>query len=53
VLNTWLIYLRFEFMRGNLDAAGLQREFALVRETLAGMGMPHLDEFLEAWPESG
>jgi predicted PolB exonuclease-like 3'-5' exonuclease len=53
VLNTWLIYLRFEFMRGNLDTSGLQREFALVRETLAGMDMPHLHEFLEAWPESG
>jgi predicted PolB exonuclease-like 3'-5' exonuclease len=53
VLNTWLIYLRFEFMRGNLDAAGLQREFALVRETLADMDMPHLNEFLGAWPERG
>jgi hypothetical protein len=53
VLNTWLIYLRFEFMRGNLDATGLEREFALVRETLAGMNVPHLNEFLEAWPEPG
>jgi predicted PolB exonuclease-like 3'-5' exonuclease len=52
VLNTWLIYLRFEHMRGNLDAAGLQREFALVRETLAAMNQPHLDEFLDAWPEA-
>ena len=53
VLNTWLVYLRFEFMRGNLDAPGLAREFALVRETLAGMDVPHLNEFLAAWPESG
>jgi predicted PolB exonuclease-like 3'-5' exonuclease len=53
VLNTWLIYLRFEFMRGNLDAARLEREFALVRETLKGMDVPHLNEFLDAWPESG
>jgi predicted PolB exonuclease-like 3'-5' exonuclease len=53
VLNTWLIYLRFEFMRGNLDATGLEREFALVRETLAGMNVPHLNEFLDAWPEPG
>ena len=50
VLNTWLVYLRFEFMRGNLDAAELEREFALVRETLSGMAVPHLDEFLDAWP---
>jgi hypothetical protein len=40
-------------MRGKLDAARLQREFALVRETLAGMDEPHLDEFLDAWPEPG
>jgi len=52
VLNTWLVYLRFEFMRGNLDAKDLQREYALVRSTLAGMDQPHLNEFLQAWPES-
>lgn len=53
VLNTYLVYLRFEFMRGNLDAASLQREFDLVRSTLSGMAEPHLDEFLAAWPETG
>ncbi len=52
VLNTWLVYLRFEFMRGHLDAKDLQREYALVRSTLAGMDQPHLNEFLKAWPES-
>jgi predicted PolB exonuclease-like 3'-5' exonuclease len=51
VLNTWLVFLKFEFMRGNLDEAGLQREFRLVRDTLASMSLPHLDEFLAAWPE--
>ncbi|MDX1509438.1 MAG: 3'-5' exonuclease [Woeseiaceae bacterium] len=50
VLNTWLIFLRFEFMRGNFDAAGLDRELALVRSTLEDMDQPHLDEFLAAWP---
>lgn len=50
VLNTWLVFLRFEFMRGNLDAADLEREFALVRETLTAMDQPHLNEFLAAWP---
>jgi hypothetical protein len=38
-------------MRGNLDERGLAREFELVRSTLKGMGKPHLDEFLDAWPE--
>lgn len=50
VLNTWLVYLRFEYMRGNLDDKALAREFALVRETLEAQGEAHLDEFLAAWP---
>ncbi len=49
VLNTWLVYLRFEFMRGKLDTGDLEREFALVRDTLKEQGQPHLDEFLDAW----
>lgn len=49
VLNTYLVFLRFEFMRGNLDEARLQREFELVRETLAAMDRPHLAEFAGAW----
>jgi len=51
VLNTWLVYLRFEFMRGNLDENELQSEFALVRSTLVKMDKDHLNEFLAAWPE--
>ena len=51
VLNTWLVYLRFEFMRGNLDEKDLEREYGLVRDTLRRMQRPHLDEFLAAWPE--
>ncbi len=51
VLNTWLVYLRFEFMRGNLDQKELEREYALVRSTLTKMDQPHLNEFLAAWPE--
>ena len=51
VLNTWLVYLRFEFMRGNLDATALEQEYQIVRETLASMERPHLNEFLAAWAE--
>lgn len=51
VLNTWLVYLRFEYMRGNLDASDLQREYSLVRESLAAMNQEHLNEFLAAWVE--
>jgi predicted PolB exonuclease-like 3'-5' exonuclease len=49
VLNTFLVYLRFEFMRGELDAMALEREHALVRTTLESMDRPHLNEFLQAW----
>ena len=49
VLNTYLIYLKFEHMRGNLDKRGLEREFDLVRSTIAGLDRPHLNEFAAAW----
>ena len=51
VLNTWLVFLRFEFMRGNLDEKDLEREYALVRTTLAKMDQAHLNDFLSAWNE--
>lgn len=50
VLNTYLVYLRFEFMRGNIDAVGLKKEYDLVRSTLKSMDQEHLNEFLDAWP---
>jgi predicted PolB exonuclease-like 3'-5' exonuclease len=49
VLNTYLIYLRFEFMRGHLDATALEREYRMVRDTLAEMNKPHLNEVAAAW----
>jgi predicted PolB exonuclease-like 3'-5' exonuclease len=49
VVNTWLVFLRFEHMRGNLDDADLKRELELVRTTLTSMDVPHLNEFLAAW----
>jgi predicted PolB exonuclease-like 3'-5' exonuclease len=52
VLNTYLIYLRFEYMRGNLDDASLAREFERVRSTITALEQPHLAEFAEAWPAS-
>jgi len=52
VLNTWLVYLRFEYMRGNLDDKDLKREYALIRSTLKSMDQPHLHEFLAAWPDA-
>ncbi len=52
VVNTWLVYLRFQYMRGHLDDADLEREFALVRTTLESIEKPHAEEFLAAWPSA-
>ena len=53
VLNTFLIYLRFEMMRGRLLADEYHAEVARVREYLAtqgaAQGRPHFQEFLAAW----
>lgn len=52
VLNTFLIYLRFELMRGMLSREEYFAENARVREALRSHDKPHLDEFLAAWPEA-
>lgn len=49
VLNTYLVYLRYELTRGNLDAAGLQREEKRLRDMLQAANKPHLQAFLSAW----
>ena len=49
VLNTYLVYLRFERMRGRLDAAEHERECDLVRDWLGASDKAHLQEFLAAW----
>ncbi len=49
VLNTYLVYLRFELLRGNLDQPGYEREVGRVRELLKGEDRPHWRAFLDAW----
>ena len=49
VLNTYLIFLRFELTRGELDAASYQKEIDVVEAKLAESPQPHLKEFLELW----
>ncbi len=48
-LNTYLIFLRFQYIRGLLDQQQLQSEYARVREALAVSDATHLKEFLSAW----
>ncbi len=52
VLNTYLVFLRFQLIRGHLDAAGYARECALVRDTLAEDDRDHFRRFLDAWKRS-
>ena len=49
VLNTYLIYLGFERMRGNLNEMEYQAECEKVKSSLVEDGRPHLQEFLAAW----
>ena len=50
VINTYLVYLRFELMRGRLTHEEHARERGLVRDWLGAAGEPHLARFLAAWP---
>jgi len=49
VVNTYLVYLRYELMRGNLDSPVYERELGLMRETLATAEKPHFREYLAEW----
>ena len=53
VLNTFLIYLRYQLLRGVLDRERLQAEERRVRDWLTASAEPHWREFLAAWPETG
>jgi 3'-5' exonuclease len=53
VLNTYLVYLRFEAMRGRLSAEQYAAEIARVKALLAAGTEPHHAEFLRAWERGG
>ena len=53
VANTYLVFLRFQLMRGLLNKQRYDEEVQLVRDTLHGYAMPHWKEFLAAWKNSG
>lgn len=52
VLNTWLVFLRFQLLRGELDATGYEQELTLLRDYLKAEGHPHFQSFLEAWEKA-
>ena len=53
VLNTYLIYLRFQLNRGLLDESRLNSELARVEAKLEQSAAPHLQAFLKAWQSVG
>ena len=53
VLNTWLIYLRFQLLRGQLSSPRHEEELARVRGCLAASKEPHFAEFLRVWEDRG
>jgi len=50
-LNTYLVYLHWQFVKGNLTESTLASEHEVVKAALA-KGAPHLQEFLEVWNRS-
>ncbi|MCA1791245.1 MAG: 3'-5' exonuclease [Thioalkalivibrio sp.] len=53
VLNTYLVYLRFEVMRGGLNSEALERREMQLRDYLDHARKAHLDAFLAAWRGAG
>ena len=49
VVNTYLIFLRFQLMREALTSEEYDRECDLVRDTLGRSLEPHWKEFLQRW----
>jgi len=48
-MNTYLVFLRFRLMRGELSAGEHAQEVSLARERIAAIGAPHWLEFIAAW----
>ena len=51
VLNTYLVYLQFEMIRGRCSRGVLVQKIDRVKALLQDSGESHLDEFLEAWEQ--
>jgi predicted PolB exonuclease-like 3'-5' exonuclease len=49
VANTFMLFQRFQLLRGTLDRAAYDREVALLRSWLAEQQSPHWKQFADAW----
>lgn len=52
VLNTYLIYLRFQLIRGIVSKTQLEAEVERVRDKLEQSDSAHLKEYLRAWKKT-
>ncbi len=50
VVNTYLVFARFQLMRGQFTRARYEQECELVRSALGKLDAPHWREFLSQWP---
>lgn len=50
VVNTYLVYLGYQRMRGVLDNAAYEQELHCVREALTDIEAAHWKDFLDSWP---
>ena len=48
-MNTYLLYLRFQLVRGTLSAGEYASEVSFAREKIVASGLPHWEEFVAAW----
>ena len=51
VLNTYLVYLQFEMIRGRCSRGLLVQKMDRVKDMLRESGEGHLEEFLDAWEQ--
>jgi predicted PolB exonuclease-like 3'-5' exonuclease len=52
VVNTWLVFCRFQLIRGELTRQAYDEEIELVRAYLQSIDAPHWHQYLDAWSES-
>ena len=53
VVNTHMVYLAFQHLRGHLSQTAWRDQQALVRQTLSAIDEPHWREFLPRWETRG
>jgi len=49
VLNTWLVYLRFQLIKGAMMDVEYHAEIDQLKQYLRREGHPHFEQFLEQW----